>query len=269
MTGSSEEWREPGASSVNRIPKYYRLKQELREEISQLDPGAAIATERVLSSRFAVSRTTVRQALQELAIEGLLQRFQGRGTFVAPAKLTQTLQLTSYTEDTAATGRRPTSRLLDVAVVPASVDVAAELDLSTNAKVQRVERLRLADEEPMAVEAVYLDAERFGAIGDAIDRGTSLYAVLEEKYGVTLAHATETIEAVLASPAEASLLETGSGLPLLLLTRTSWDQQGRPVEYVRSLYRGDRYRFVANLSRPDASSDAERSGVGRRPASAV
>ncbi len=267
MKDGSEEWREARTSSVGRIPKYYRLKQELRDEISRLDPGAAIATERVLSARFAVSRTTVRQALQELAIEGLLQRFQGRGTFVAPAKLTQTLQLTSYTEDTAAMGRRPTSRLLDVAVIPASVDVAAELDLPTNAKVQRVERLRLADEEPMAVEVVYLDAEHFAAIGDAIDLGTSLYAVLRDRYGVTLTHATETIEAVLASPAEADLLETGSGFPLLLLTRTSWDQQGRPVEYVRSLYRGDRYRFVANLTRPGAPPEGEQYGVGRRSAS--
>jgi GntR family transcriptional regulator len=246
---------EAGPAPGARVPKYYRLKQELRQEISQLAPGSAIATERVLSGRFGVSRTTVRQALQELAVEGLLLRFQGRGTFVAPPKLTQTLQLTSYTEDMAATGRRPASRLLDVAVVAADGDVAERLGLAPDAAVQRLERLRLADEEPMAVEAVYLDAQRFGGIGAAMDHGASLYRVLHETYGVALVRAEETIETVLASPAEAALLATGTGLPLLLLTRTSWDQRGRPVEYVRSLYRGDRYRFVAQLSRPAAAFD--------------
>lgn len=242
-------------SLAARVPKYYRLKQELRQEISQLPPGSAIATERLLSGRFGVSRTTVRQALQELAVEGLLRRFQGRGTFVAPPKLTQTLQLTSYTEDIAATGRRPASRLLDVTVVPAPADVAERLELAPGEPVQRLERLRLADEEPMAVEAVHLDAGRFGGIGAAMDHGASLYRVLRETYGVALVRAEETIETVLASPAEAALLETGTGLPLLLLTRTSWDERGRPVEYVRSLYRGDRYRFVANLVRPTAPLD--------------
>ncbi len=238
------------ASGAARVPKYYRLKQELRQEIGELSPGMAIPTERVLSARFAVSRTTVRQALHELVVEGLLQRFQGRGTFVAPPKLTQTLQLTSYTQDMAASGRRPTSRLLDATVVPAPAHVAGQLGLAVDAPVQLLERLRLADDEPMAVEAVYLDAQRFDGLGAAMLHASSLYAVLRASYSTVLVRAEETIETVLASPSEAGMLETGTGLPLLLLTRTSWDEQGRPVEYVRSLYRGDRYRFVANLSRP-------------------
>jgi GntR family transcriptional regulator len=253
MEGRSGERWEAGSSGV-RAPKYYRLKQELRQEIGQLSPGAAIATERVLSERFGVSRTTVRQAVHELVIEGVLERFQGRGTFVAPPKLMQTLQLTSYTEDIEATGRRPASRVLDIAVVPATTHVAERLGLPPMAEVHRLERLRLANDEPMAVEAVYLDAQRFPDIGAAMTGGTSLYRVLGETYGVSLVRAEETIETVLASPSEANLLGTGSGLPLLLLSRTSWDGQGRPVEYVRSLYRGDRYRFVANLTRPDAAS---------------
>jgi GntR family transcriptional regulator len=242
--------RPPGAPTAARIPKYYQLKQELRQEIDQLSPGMAIPTERVLSARFAVSRTTVRQALQELVVEGLLQRFQGRGTFVAPPKLTQTLQLTSYTQDIAASGRRPASRLLAVAVVPAPAHVADRLGLAVNAPVERLERLRLADDEPMAVESVYLDGKRFKGLGTAMRHNSSLYALLREKYATVLMRAEETIETVLAAPSEAALLETGIGLPLLLLTRTSWDEEDRPVEYVRSLYRGDRYRFVANLSRP-------------------
>ncbi len=250
--GSGERWEASSTESA-RIPKYYRLKQELRQEIGLLPPGAAISTERVLSERFGVSRTTVRQALQELAVEGLLRRFQGRGTFVAPPKLTQTLQLTSYTEDIAAMGRRPTSLLLDSAVIRPSADIAERLGLARTARVQRLERLRLADDEPMAIEAVYLDAKRFDGIDTAMDDGTSLYQLLRDNYGVVLVRAEETIETVLASPPEAGLLGTGTGLPLLLLTRTSWDQHDGPVEHVRSLYRGDRYRFVANLIRPSTA----------------
>ncbi len=253
MASESDEQWAARSSEVARVPKYYRLKHELQQDMARLAPGTAIPTERELSVRFQVSRTTVRQALQELVVDGLLQRFQGRGSFVAPPKVTQTLQLTSYTEDIAATGRRPTSRLLEAAVVRPNAHVAVRLDLGPNTLVQRVERLRLADDEPMAVEAVYLDAQRFPGIGKAIERGSSLYQLLHEKYGVSLVRAEETIETVLASPAEASLLETGTGLPLLLLTRTSWDDQERPVEYVRSLYRGDRYRFVAHLMRPAAA----------------
>ncbi len=239
-----------GAGAASRIPKYYRLKQELRQEIGELSTGMAIPTERVLSARFTVSRTTVRQALQELVVEGLLQRFQGRGTFVAPPKLTQTLQLTSYTQDTAASGRRPASRLLAAGVVPAPAHVAERLGLTPNAPVERLERLRLADDEPMAVEAVYLDGDRFAGLSEAMRHSSSLYALLREQYSTVLMRAEETIETALAAPSEAGLLQTGIGLPLLLLTRTSWDDENRPVEYVRSLYRGDRYRLVATLTRP-------------------
>ena len=259
MDGSGDDG-DAGVDSAARVPKYYRLKEGLRGEIRQLPPGSSIATERVLSGRFAVSRTTVRQALQELSMEGLIERFQGRGTFVAGPKLTQTLQLTSYTEDMAATGRHAASRLLDASVVPAESDIAERLEVAPGAPVQRLERLRLADAEPMAVEVVHLDAERFSGLATAMTEGTSLYQVLRETYGVVLARAQESIETVLASPAEAGLLETGTGLPLLLLARTSWDEDGRPVEHVRSLYRGDRYRFVANLTRPSAPVSTHRRG---------
>jgi GntR family transcriptional regulator len=231
-------------------PKYYRLKQELRQQIDDLAPGTAIEPERVLSERFAVSRTTVRQALQELAVEGRLVRIQGKGTFVAPPKVTQSLQLTSYTEDIASRGLNPASRLLEITELPTSPEVAAHMQLDVGVPIVRIERLRLADGQPMAVEAVHLEAARFADIAEAMFDWTSLYTLLHDRYGIELVEAEETIETVLASPAEARLLNTDTGSPLLLLSRTSWDPQARPVEYVRSLYRGDRYRFVTRLRRP-------------------
>ena len=232
-------------------PKYYELRQWLRQHVDGLAPGTPVAAERALSEQFNISRTTVRQALHDLAVEGRIVRRQGRGTFVAPPKVTQHLQLTSYTHDMLSQGRRPGSRLIDVSVIDAESDVAAELELPDRTPVLRLERVRYADGEPMAVETVYLDQQRFPDIGEQLTADVSLYALLEERYGVIPAAAQETIETVLAPPAASRLLGTDATTPMLLLTRSTRDERGRPVEYVRSLYRGDRYRFAAGIRRPD------------------
>lgn len=232
------------------LPKYYELRQWLRQHIDGLPPGTPVQPERALSEQFNISRTTVRQALHDLAVEGRIVRMQGRGTFVATPKVTQRLQLTSYTEDMRTQGLRPGSQLIDVTVTDAEPDVAECLGLHEGAPVTRVERVRYSNGEPMAVETVYLDHERFPGIGERLSEATSLYALLEEGFGVVPVNGEETIETVLAPPAASRLLGTDPSIPMLLLTRTSRDANGRPVEYVRSLYRGDRFRFAARLSRP-------------------
>ena len=113
----------------------------------------------------------------------------------------------------------------------------------------------------MAVETVYLDHARFPDIGDELTADASLYALLESRYGVVPAGADETIETVLAPPAAARLLGTDAATPMLLLTRSTRDASGRPVEYVRSLYRGDRFRFSTHLTRPLSA----RAGAIRQP----
>lgn len=233
-------------------PKYYELRQWLRQHVDGLPPGTPVAPERTLSERFNISRTTVRQALHDLAVEGRIVRRQGRGTFVAPPKVTQNLQLSSYTNDMTAQGLRPGSRLVDVAVIEAEPDVATKLGLPERASVVRLERVRFADDEPMAVETVYLDHARFPDIGDRLTTDVSLYALLEAGYGVIPVGADETIETVLAPPAASRLLGTDATTPMLLLTRSSRDESGVPVEYVRSLYRGDRFRFAARITRPSS-----------------
>ena len=118
-------------------------------------------------------------------------------------------------------------------------------------RAQAIERLRLANGEPMAIETTHLSAKRFPALRRNLAKHTSLYAALAEVYGVRPAEAEETIETSLATPREAGLLGTDVGLPMLLLSRHSLDTTGEPVEWVRSVYRGDRYKFVARLRRPD------------------
>lgn len=233
------------------VPKYYEVRQYLRQHIDVLPPGTPVPPERTLSERFNISRTTVRQALHDLAVEGRIVRMQGRGTFVATPKVTQDMQLTSYTEDMLSQGMRPGSRLIDMSVIDAEAEVAERLEIEEGAPATRIERVRYANGEPMAVETVYLDPERFPGIVDLLDENASLYAILEKTYGVVPVQGEQTIETVLAPPAISRLLGTGSTTPMLMLSRTSRDADGRPIEYVRSLYRGDRFRLATRLFRPD------------------
>ena len=242
--------QEPDTGRALREPKYWGLKRHLLELLSSLPPGSPIPTERSLAADFDVSRTTVRQALADLTVEGRLLRVQGKGTFAAEPKVAQRLQLSSYTEDMRAQGREPSSRLLDIAEIPAEGELCTLLGVRTGAKILRMQRLRLADGEPMAIETSHLPLGRFRGLRKYVSAGGSLYQVLRDKFGVEMGHAEETIETALAGPIEAGLLGADVGLPMLLLSRHSFDTEDRPVEWVRSIYRGDRYKFVATLNRP-------------------
>lgn len=233
-----------------RAPKYYLVKQRLLAMMSDLGPGSSVPPERELAVDFATSRTTVRQALSELVVEGRLERIQGRGTFVTHPKVAQPLQLTSYTQDMQSQGLSPTSRLVEIGMIPADTELAGLLDIRTGTRVLRIERLRLANGEPMAVEASHLAAKRFPGLRRHLERGGSLYSTLDSIYDVRLIDAEETIETVLCGPREAELLGTDAGAPMLLLSRHSWDSDGKPVEWARSLYRGDRYKFLTRLRPP-------------------
>ncbi|MFF9209912.1 MULTISPECIES: GntR family transcriptional regulator [unclassified Streptomyces] len=235
---------------AERVPKYYRIKKRLLEMTDARPPGASMPPERLLAVEFRTSRTTIRKALQELVGEGRLDRVQGKGTFVARPKVYRTLDLTSYTEDMEAQGLRPASQTLEIGYVTADAQLAGLLGLVAGDRVLRVERLRLASGEPMAIEATHLPDRRFPGLRANLAKYTSLYTALAEQYGVRLAEADETIETSLATPREAGLLGTDVGLPMLLLSRHSRDAEGRPVEWVRSVYRGSRYKFMATLTRP-------------------
>lgn len=233
-----------------REPKYYVVKRHLLELIASLPPGSSVPTERVLTAQLGTSRTTVRQALSELVGEGRLVRRQGSGTYVAEPKITWPLQMTSFTEQAAAAGYSASVRLLEAGRAKASEEVAARLAIRVGAPVYVVERLRLVDGAPMAVETSQLSVVRFPALVRQMRGSTSLYRVLEEFYGVVPVVAEETIETAAASPREADLLRTETGSPMLVLSRHSFDAEGEPVEWVRSWYRGDRYTFVARLTAP-------------------
>jgi GntR family transcriptional regulator len=233
-----------------REPKYYTVKRHLLDSIESLEPGSPVPTERELSAGLGTSRTTVRQALLELVAEGRLVRRQGSGTYVAEPKMTWPLHLTSFTEQAAANGFTASTHLLSAARIRADENVAGRLQVAIGAPVYQIERLRLADERPMAVETSHLSAARFPQLIKHIRREPSLYAILDRVYGVLPIAAEESISTAPASTREAGLLNTDTGAPMLVLGRHSFDKSGEPVEWVTSWYRGDRVMFLANLKAP-------------------
>jgi GntR family transcriptional regulator len=233
-----------------REPKYYLVKRHLMELVERLEPGSLLPTERLLTEELRTSRTTVRRALSELVGEGRLVRRQGSGTFVAEPKITWSLQMTSFTEQAAVAGLSAGTQLLHTGRERADEGVAERLGVAPGKPVYCVERLRLVNDAPMAIETSYLAAARFPGLLGHVRKSASLYQVLLEVYATKPASAEETIETAAASPHEAELLQTETGAPILMLSRHSYDEAGEPVEWVRSWYRGDRYRFTARLTAP-------------------
>ena len=235
-------------------PKYRLLHDALAALIRELPAGSGMPTERELCERFGVSRGTVRQALDHLEAEQRILRHQGRGTFVAGPKMDHLLELTSHTAYFRARGMQPGSRLVGVTRAPAGAEVAGMLALAEGEEILQIERVRLADDEPLAVEVLHLGAKRFDGVAAVLGESQSLYELLRARYGVELAWAEETIEAALAPDREAALLGVTAGAPVLVLCRQSFDAIGRPVEFVRSFYRADRFRFRSRLQPPPVAA---------------
>lgn len=240
-----------GIPEHGRIPKYYAVKARIALLVDELAEGNALPTERDLAERYEVARETVRQALRDLLLEGKLRR-QGRGTVAAGPKLEQPLSLVSYTEGVRRQGRTPGRNLIGLDRFPCNAALAEETGLRPGEPVWHLERVLLADEERMGLESTYVAAERVPHLDTDFDPDSSFYSYLHDRLGIAFGDADERLETVLATPREALLIGTPPALPMLLIHRISRDTEGRPLERVRSLYRGDRFSFSTRLR--DSSS---------------
>jgi GntR family transcriptional regulator len=198
---------------------------------------------------YDLSRITVRRGLNRLANEGLIYRQQGRGTFVAERTLEQGLtRIVSFTEDMHQRGMLARTEVLFSDLVPAPEDVAERLNLQPGVELARLERLRLANDEPLSIEESYL-VHRY-CFGVLEDDYTShpLREALEQKYGMQIVRAKQIIRSVRASSRQARLLTISAGAPLLFIERVSYSQQNIPIEFLRIFYRGDRYSLYNELN---------------------
>jgi GntR family transcriptional regulator len=240
-----------GIDRQHPLPIYFQLKELLRVKIvaGVWKSGDLLPSERELSESYDISRMTARQALNELVNEGLVYRKQGRGTFVAEPKLVQRLShLTGYTDDMRERALRPGSRVLRLEMVDASLHVAAMLRIEAGAQVVLLERLRLADEAPMAVEASHLHFDGMEGLLQEDFARDSLYNVLTTKYNIIPTRAEQQIEAARCDKHRRNDLQLEMGAPVLHTTRVTFDQRDRPFEYADSVYRGDRYIFHVELT---------------------
>ncbi|WP_424213646.1 GntR family transcriptional regulator [Streptomyces sp. BI20] len=235
-----------GIPEHGRIPKYYAVKARIGGLVAELGEGGVLPTERDLAERHGVSRETVRQALRELLLEGRLRR-SGRGTVVAGPKLEQPLSLASYTEGVRRQGRRPGRSLIGLEQFPCPPDLGPEIGAEAGEPVWHLERVLLADEERVGLESTYVRVARAPRLDREFPPDSSFYGWLREHLGIEFGDADEKLETVLATPREALLIGTPPALPMLLIHRVSRDREGRPLERVRSLYRGDRFSFTTHL----------------------
>ena len=233
------------------IPLYHQVKDAIRDRIDAgyWKPGDQLPTEDDFMARLRVSRITIRQALRELSALGYIRREQGRGTFVERARLDRgSRELASFTEEMRRRRAVATSAVLERGVMQASLVVAAILKVPPSAPVFRLRRLRFADDEPLGVQTAFLSRALVPGIDEMdFDATTSLYDLLRSRYGLQAARAKETHMAVLVGPDDADRLRVPAGSPALATERVAFLADGRPLEYVRSIMRGDRYKLTLDL----------------------
>ena len=230
------------------VLKYVRVRDYLRSLVThELRVGDAIPSERVLCERFNVSRMTVRQAVDALVVDGLLEREQGRGTFVAPTKLDLEMRLASFGEEMIRRGMEPSSRVLAAEEVPAAPDVADALDLVPGERVHYVYRVRLADGEPMALEQTWMPAVLAPGLVDG-DVPESLYGELRRR-GLEPDWGEDTVAASEIDAQDGALLGLRPGAAVLRLTRRTFAGDVA-CAYSRSSYRADRYVLWVPLRAP-------------------
>jgi DNA-binding GntR family transcriptional regulator len=230
------------------VPLYYQLAQQLEQAITdgRLAAGDRLENEVDLAERFGLSRPTVRQAIQELVRKGMLVRKRGVGTQVVRGHaFTRPVALSSLYDDLARTGRRPRTDILANGLVPADRRVAEALGVAEGSEVVRIERLRWADEDPLALMCNWLPPGLSSYPTEEL-ASHGLYELLRRS-GVHMRIATQRIGARAASAAEARLLHERKGAPLLTMERTAYDDSGRVVEFGSHAYRAQTYSFEVTL----------------------
>ena len=235
------------AHSNGRGSKQALVRDEILGMLDELQVGDALPSERRLATDLKVSRPTLRAVIDELVREGLLLRRHGSGTYVAEPKIALPLTMTSFSEDMARRGMRPSSRVVAFELTSAGAKLGQRLQISPVDEVWVITRLRLADDETMAIEWLHAPRRLLPELRREELATHSFYELLRVRRGIVIASGTQTIEPTVTSPEEADLLGVPVHSPAFLFERTTTSDGGEVVEFVRSIYRGDRYRLVTEL----------------------
>lgn len=230
----------------------YRVREYVLELIrsGRFKPGDRLPTEAELQKRFGVSRITVRSAVNELFLKGLVVRKPALGTFVAGPKIEQELRrLTGFVEDMEAAGLKASASVVKIESVKADSNVAKRLGLSSGSRVTYIERVRLGDQEPLSFDCTWLPSHIGAKVAREDLKAKPIFSLLEDQYGIPLGGAEYVIEACLASEHVAKHLAIPIGNPVLLIERTTYARDGKPIDYEQLHYKGDRMRWRVKVAR--------------------
>lgn len=240
----------PKLNAANKLPLYQQLYEILHEKIfsQELKSGEMLPPESELIRTYGVSRITVRTVLEMLVKESLIYRQRGRGTFVAHPKLEHGLsRIVNFSEDMLQRGFKPKSKVLFSRLIQADPEIAEKLGVETGEELTRLDRLRLADNEPMCLEKSHFIHRFCPGILNHDFETTSLRMIKERDFGIRWLRATQQIRAISANSDIAVHLLVKSGAPLLYIERVSYSQQDVPIEFLQAYYRSDRYTLYAEL----------------------
>lgn len=232
------------------LPLYHQLKEIIRENIESgiWNHGDMIPSEHNLMKEYDVSRNTIKKALEDLVQEGLLNRIQGKGTFVSMPKIEQSLSsFYSFSKVMKESGYTPNDIILSIEFFPVKQSVAKVLKLSEGDEVWVLRRLRCIQDEPMMLETSYIPRKLVHKITKEELEQMSLYELMLKNYGIIVKKAKEIFEPVLIRDYESRYLKVDKGYPALLLDRIAFDANDVPIEFCRSIVRGDRCRFYTEL----------------------
>lgn len=227
-------------------PLYDQLVDILRDKIvNELKPNDMLPSERELTERYGLSRTTVRLALQELENLGLVYRRHGKGTFVASSgtQATNLSQTYSFTEQMRRLGRVPKTTILEFSTIEANKYYALRMNVHIGDHLFKMKRLRSADGVPMMVERTFLPMRNFMALKREDLEHAALYDVIENVFHEKIRVAEEEFFASIARPEDARMLGIGEGAPVLDLVRTTYNDRNEVIEFTLSVARADQFKY--------------------------
>ncbi len=239
-------------SPARYAPLYQWLSDTLRDDITRgvYKLGEALPTEHELMRRYSLSITTVRRAVHDLAREGWIYRKAGKGTFVKRSRLEEhLLRLTSFAEELKSRGIEPSFHLVEARVVPAPAGVARALHLKPREKTWYIERVQLANGEPIALARGYWRYDIGACLATFDLNHAALYDVVENTMHIRMVEGTESISASIADADIARALGVERSAPLLVRCRVSYTSDMQALEHTTSYYRADRYEYKIRLTR--------------------
>lgn len=233
----------------SKTPLYIQLMNILIDKIENyMEENEQLESERDICVKYGVSRTTVRQALDELEKNRYIYKVHGKGNFVAARVVEQHLtKVSSFTQDMKKAGKKPTSKVLNFAIQEADYSVSKKLKLQEKELVFKIGRIRFADNIPMIYEITYLPYERFKELNEDIIQELPLYETFEKQFNIKITSAEESIESVLTSKLESVYLDVNIGSPALKFERVTYENKNI-IEYTITIARGDKFKYRVTLT---------------------